>query len=128
MYQDKRIEELIERKNKELDAKREQNFTDEQIKNFLYRSPCDITVFTVINDGTGEQAKIKLRDIIGVIERQEEKIKSNFGYGEIERIDNAYNRGYEQAIKDLAGKLKAVFPSIAEAIAYFENEITGGGK
>lgn len=52
--------------------------------------------------------------------------KTKFGY--VERIDNSYNRGYEQAVKDLAEKLKAVFPSIAEAITYFENEITGGGQ
>ena len=126
---DKDIEKIIELKKKELYSESEKNFSDAQIIEFLYRSPCNVTVFTVIQDSSGERIEIKLRDIIGVIERQEEKIKeikAKFGY--VERIDNAYNAGYEQAIKDLGGKLKAVFPSIAEAIAYFENEITGGGK
>lgn len=100
------------------------NFTDKQIIEFLYRSPCNVTVFTVIQDSSGERIEIKLRDIIGVIERQEEKIAS-FPYAEMK--ENAYTLGYNNAIQAFAKKMKAVFPSIAEAIAYFENEFTGGG-
>lgn len=75
MSEEKQIEKIIEQKKGAHYSESEKNFSDEQIMKFLYRAPCNVTVFTVIQDCSGEQIEVKLRDIIAIIERQREEYK-----------------------------------------------------